>query len=47
MPRLGESPRIFARRALNYGDQNAAALADTADVYERLRESYAAPTAPE
>jgi hypothetical protein len=36
-PSRNEDARIFARRALDYGDANAAALVDGREAYEGLR----------
>ncbi len=40
-PSRGEDARLFARRALDYGDANAAALADGREAYEDLRRGFA------
>ena len=36
-PSRNEDARLFARRALDYGDANAAALVDGREAYEGLR----------
>ena len=40
-PSRGEDARLFARRALDYGDANAAALVDGREAYEGLRREIA------
>lgn len=46
VPVRGEDARLFGRRALDYGDQNAAALADAAARYGAVVAAYANPAAP-
>lgn len=45
-PRRGDDARHYARRALDYGDANAAALADAGARYGALVEAMAHPAAP-
>ena len=40
-PSRNEDARLFARRALDYGDANAAALTDGREAYEILRHELA------
>ena len=40
-PFRNEDARLFARRALDYGDANAAALVDGREAYEGLRRGLA------
>jgi hypothetical protein len=40
-PSRNEDARLFARRALDYGDANAAALTDGREAYEILRRELA------
>lgn len=48
MPKRGEDARLYARRALDYGDANAAGLCDAADRYGALAEAMKHPApAPE
>jgi hypothetical protein len=42
--KAGEDARLYARRALDYGDQNAAALTDASGRYRALAEAMAHPT---
>lgn len=46
VPKRGEDARLYARRALDYGDANAASLGDAADRYGALAEAmkHPAPT---
>lgn len=44
-PARGEDARIFARRALDYGDANAAALTDAAARYGAIAATLARPPA--
>lgn len=46
VPSRGEDARLYARRALDYGDQNAAGLADAAARYGAIVEAYARPVRP-
>lgn len=46
VPVHGEDARLFARRALDYGDASAAALADAAARYDAVVAAYANPAAP-
>jgi hypothetical protein len=46
VPKRGEDARLYARRALDYGDANAAGLTDAADRYRALAEAMEHP-APE
>ena len=39
--RQGDDARLLARRALDYGDGNAARLRQARDAYEALRDNYA------
>lgn len=41
-PRKGEDVRLFARRALNYGDENAAKLAQAGEAYGAIADHYGA-----
>ncbi|WP_156312177.1 hypothetical protein [Methylobacterium platani] len=45
VPRKGDDARLFARRALDYGDANAAALVDGRAAYGRVRDELASPGA--
>ena len=45
VPRKGDDARLFARRALDYGDANGAALVDGRAAYERVRDELASPGA--
>lgn len=48
VPKRGEDARLYARRALDYGDANAAGLADAADRYGALADAMKHPApAPE
>ncbi|WP_175556335.1 hypothetical protein [Methylobacterium sp. yr668] len=48
MPKRGEDARLYARRALDYGDANADGLADAADRYGTLADAMKHPApAPE
>jgi len=41
--REGDDVRLVARRALDYGDQNAQRLEQARAAYETVRDLYAAP----
>lgn len=43
MPKRDEDARLYARRALDYGDANAAGLADAADRYGALADAMKRP----
>lgn len=43
VPKRGEDARLYARRALDYGDANAAGLGDAADRYGALAEAMKHP----
>lgn len=43
MPKRGEDARLYARRALDYGDANAAGLADATARYGALAEAMEHP----
>ncbi|MBP2494731.1 hypothetical protein ABID82_005658 [Methylobacterium sp. PvP062] len=43
VPKRGEDARLYARRALDYGDANAAGLGDAADRYGALADALKHP----
>lgn len=43
IPMRGEDARLYARRALDYGDENAAGLRSGAEAYARLADALAHP----
>lgn len=43
MPKRGEDARLYARRALDYGDANAAGLGDAANRYGALADAMKHP----